>query len=172
MKIGRPQPGDYAPFYQPYLDASAAVDDARDLLMRQDGILAAMTRWPEAKGAHRYADGKWTVAQVIGHMADTERVFAYRLMRIARGDTTPLPGFDQNAYQLHAGFEARTLNGLVDELTVVRRATLTFIATLDAAALDREGVASNTRVTARALVWLIAGHFQHHTGILRDRYGM
>lgn len=172
MKIGRPQPGDYAPFYQPYLDASASVEDARDLLMRQDGLLAAMTRWPEPKAAHRYAEGKWSVGQVIGHMADTERVFAYRLLRIARGDTTPLSGFDEKAYQRFAGFESRTLASLVDELTAVRRATMAFVTTLDAAALEREGTASGLRVTAKALVWLVAGHFQHHFGILRERYGM
>jgi uncharacterized damage-inducible protein DinB len=172
MKIGRPQPGDYAPFYQPYLDASASVDDVRELFIRQDGLLAAMTRWPEPKAGHRYAEGKWTVGQVIGHLADTERVFAYRLMRIARGDTTPLPGFDENAYQRHAGFEGRTLASLVEELTAVRRATMAFVPTLDAASLEREGIASDKRVTAKALAWLIAGHFQHHFGILRERYGM
>jgi uncharacterized damage-inducible protein DinB len=171
MKIGRPQPGDYAPFYQPYLDASA-VDDVRELFIRQDGMLAAMSRWPEPKASHRYAEGKWSVGQVIGHMADTERVFAYRLMRIARGDATPLAGFDENAYQRHAGFEARTLASLVEELTAVRRATMAFVPTLDAASLEREGIASDKRVTAKALVWLIAGHFQHHCGVLRERYGM
>jgi uncharacterized damage-inducible protein DinB len=172
MKIGRPQPGDYAPFYQPYLDASATVDDVRELFIRQDGLLAAMSRWPEPKASHRYAEGKWTVGQVIGHMADVERVFAYRLMRIARSDTTPLPGFDENAYQQYAGFETRTLASLVEELTAVRRATMAFVPTLDAAALEREGIASDKRVTAKALAWLIAGHFQHHHGILRERYGM
>lgn len=172
MKIGRPLPDDYAPFYQPYLDASASYDDARDLLMRQDGLLAAMTRWPEPKAAHRYAEGKWSVGQVIGHMADTERVFAYRLLRIARGDATPLPGFDQDTWQVNAGFEARTLSGLVEELTLVRRASMALVTSLDAVALEREGVASSTRVTAKALCWLVAGHFQHHHGLLRERYGM
>jgi uncharacterized damage-inducible protein DinB len=172
MKIGRPQPGDYAPFYQPYLDASATAEDVSELFIRQDGLLAAMNRWPEPKAAHRYAEGKWSVGQVLGHMADVERVFAYRLLRIARGDTTPLTGFDENAYQRYAGFEGRTLASLVEELTAVRRATMAFVATLDAASLDREGIASDKRVTAKALVWLIAGHFQHHHGILRERYGM
>jgi uncharacterized damage-inducible protein DinB len=108
MTIGRPQPGDYAPFYQPYLDATAPIDDAHELLARQSDVLAYMATWPEDKAAHRYAEGKWSVVQVVGHMADTERVFAYRLLRIARNDSTPLSGFDENAWQLEAGFESRT----------------------------------------------------------------
>jgi len=172
MTIGRPQPGDYAPFYQPYLDATAPIDDAHELLARQSDVLAYMGTWSEEKAAHRYAADKWTVAQVVGHMADTERVFAYRLLRIARGDTTPLAGFDENAWQLEAGFESRTLASVVAELKAVRQASLALIRSLDAAAIEREGVASGKRVTARALVWLVAGHFAHHASILRDRYGV
>ena len=172
MTIGRPQPGDYAPFYQPYLDATAPIDDAHDLLARQSDVLAYMTTWPEEKAAQRYADGKWSVTQVVGHMADTERVFAYRLLRIARADTTPLAGFDENAWQLAAGFESRTLASVVAELKAVRFASLALIRSLDEAALDREALANGKRVTARALVWLVAGHFAHHAGILRDRYGV
>lgn len=172
MTIGRPQPGDYAPFYQPYLDATAPIDDAHDLLARQSDVLAYMATWPEDKAAHRYAEGKWSVAQVVGHMADTERVFAYRLLRIARADSTPLSGFDENAWQLEAGFESRTLASVVAELRAVRMASLALIRSLDEAAIDREGLANGKRVTARALVWLVAGHFAHHAGILRDRYGV
>ena len=172
MTIGRPLPGDYAPFYQPYLDASQPVDDALELLARQDDVLAFMATWGEEKTGHRYADGKWSVGQVVGHMADTERVFAYRLLRVARADSTPLSGFDENAWQVEAGFESRTLASLVAELTAVRGASMALIRSLDLAALDREGTANGKRVTARALVWLIAGHFAHHTAILRDRYGV
>jgi uncharacterized damage-inducible protein DinB len=161
MTIGRPQPGDYAPFYQPYLDATAPIDDAHELLARQSDVLAYMATWPEDKVAHCYAEGKWSVVQVVGHMADTERVFAYRLLRIARADSTPL-----------SGFESRTLSSVVAELRAVRMASLALIRSLDAAAIDREGVANGKRVTARALVWLVAGHFAHHAGILRDRYGV
>ncbi|MBP7777339.1 MAG: DinB family protein [Acidobacteria bacterium] len=170
MKIARPKPGDYAPFYQPYLDASS-VDDAHELLAPQSDVLAYMATWPETKAGHRYAEGKWTVGQVVGHMADSERVFAYRLLRIARADATPLSGFDENAWQIKAGFEARPLASLVAELAAVRQASLALIRSLDKAALDRAGSANNQRVTARALVWLVGGHFAHHIGILRDRYG-
>jgi uncharacterized damage-inducible protein DinB len=172
MTIGKPVPGDYAPYYQKYLDASASVENALDLLHRQNDNLIAMASWPEAKAGHRYAEGKWTVGQVLGHMADTERIFAYRLLRIARGDTTPLPGFDENAYQGPAGYDRRPLASIVAELSAVRAASLALVTSLDATALDRAGTASDQRVTARALVWLIAGHFAHHAGILRERYGI
>ena len=172
MTIARPAPGDYAPFYQKYLDASASVDDVLDLLAQQSDVLAFMATWPEDKAGHRYAAGKWTVTQVIGHMADTERIFAYRLLRIARGDTTPLPGFDENAFQEQAGYDRRTVASVVAELRAVRLGSLALIRSLDASALDREGTASNTRVTARALAWLVAGHFAHHTAILKERYGL
>lgn len=170
--ITAPQPGDYATFYQKYIDAAASVSDVHDLLAQQADVLAYMGTWPEDQAGHRYAEGKWTVTEVVGHMADTERVFAYRLLRIARGDTTPLPGFDENAYQLHAGFAARSLASVVSELRVVRQASLALIKTLDATALDREGTASGQRVTARALAWIIAGHVAHHTAILKERYGL
>ncbi len=172
MTIAQPKSGDYAPYYQKYLDAASTVDDALDLLGQQSDVLAFMRTWPEDRAGHRYAEGKWTVTQVIGHMSDTERVFAYRLLRIARGDATPLAGFDENAYQLEAGFEGRTVASVVAELRAVRQASLTLIRSLDAAALDRAGTASDQRVTARALAWLIAGHFAHHTAILKERYGL
>ena len=172
MTIAQPKPGDYAPYYQKYLDAASTVDDALDLLGQQSDVLAFMRTWPEDRAGHRYAEGKWTVTQVIGHMSDTERVFAYRLLRIARGDATPLAGFDENAFQLEAGFEGRTVASVVAELRTVRQASLTLIRSLDAAALDRAGTASDQRVTARALAWLIAGHFAHHTAILKERYGL
>jgi uncharacterized damage-inducible protein DinB len=172
MTITRPEPGDYAPFYQPYLDATQPLTDAREVLTPQSDVLAYMATWPEAKASHRYAEGKWTVGQVVGHMADTERVFAYRLLRIARNDVTPLAGFDENAWQLQAGFDSRPLAGVVAELKAVRQASIALIRTLDEAALNRAGSANDKRVTARALVWLIAGHFAHHAGILRDRYGV
>lgn len=172
MTIGRPLPGDYAPFYQPYLDATQPVDDALAVLASQDAVLAAMRGWSEDKAAHRYAEGKWTVGQVVGHMADTERVFAYRLLRIARADETPLAGFDENAWQLEAGFTARPLASLVEELTAVRGASKALVRSLQPGVLDHEALANGKRVTARALAWLIGGHFAHHVGVLTNRYGM
>jgi uncharacterized damage-inducible protein DinB len=172
MTIGRPQPGDYPAHFQKYIDAASSVDNAIDLLATQNDVLAFMATWPEHQAGHRYAEGKWTVGQVLGHMADTERVFSYRLLRIARGDATPLAGFDENGYQLHAAFESRRLASLVVELDAVRQASLALITSLDEPALARAGTASDAHVTARALVWLIAGHFAHHMAILKERYAV
>jgi hypothetical protein len=173
MTIGKPQPGDYAPPFQTYVDDAAAKgDDALAVLEGQQAMLDAMASWPESKAGHRYADGKWTVREAVGHIADAERIFTYRLLRIARGDATPLPGFDENAYQRVAGFEQRPLGSVVAELRAVRQATLPLIRSLDVAALEREGTASDKRATVRGLVWVTAGHFQHHADILAQRYGM
>lgn len=173
MTIAKPQPGDYAPPFQAYVDDAAAQgDDVLAILDGQQVLLDKMASWPEAKAGHRYADGKWTVREVVGHMADAERIFTYRLLRIARGDATPLPGFDENAYQLVAGFEDRTLADVVAELRAIRQSTLPLIRSLDAAALERAGTASNKRATVRGMAWVTAGHFQHHADILRDRYAM
>lgn len=172
MTIGRPLQGDYAPFYQTYLDATHPADDALAVLASQDLMLSGMREWGEEKSGHRYAEGKWSVAEVVGHMADTERVFAYRLLRIARADETPLAGFDENAWQLQSGFASRSLGSLIEELTAVRGASRVLVRSLDAAALDRGALANGKRVTARALAWLIPGHFAHHARILRERYGM
>ena len=107
MSIAKPQSGDHAPAFQTYLNDVGSFADALDIYHAQEAILAAMVGWPEAKAGYRYADGKWSVREVVGHMADTERIMAYRLLRIARGDGTPLAGFDENAYQLTSGFESR-----------------------------------------------------------------
>ena len=170
--IAKPLPGDYAPAFQNYLNDAATWSNALDAYDAQDAVLTAMAGWPEAKASHRYAEGKWSVREVVGHMADTERIMTYRLLRIARGDETPLAGFDENAYQLKSGFDSRPLASVVAELRAVRNATLALVRSLDAAALDRAGTANNHRTTARALAWIAAGHFQHHADILRTRYGM
>ncbi len=173
MTISKPLSGDYALPFQAYVDDAAAQgDDALAILEKQESLLASMASWPEAKAGYRYADGKWTVREVVGHVADAERIFAYRLLRIARGDATPLPGFDENAYQLTSGFESRPLASVVAELRAVRNATLPLVKSLDEAALERAGTASNKRTTVRALAWVLAGHFQHHANILKERYGM
>jgi hypothetical protein len=172
MTIALPPKDDYAPPFQRYLDDVARWANALDAYEAQDATLDAMAAWPEARGGHRYADGKWSVREVVGHMADFERIGAYRLLRIARGDATPLAGFDENAYQERAGFDVRALADVVGELRAVRQATQPLVRSLDDAALDRIGTANDHRTSARALVWVIAGHFQHHADILQDRYGM
>jgi len=170
--IAKPQAGDHAPAFQAYLNDVASFSNALDAYDAQEATLTAMAGWPEAKAGYRYAEGKWSVREVVGHMADTERIMTYRLLRFARGDETPLAGFDENAYQLKSGFESRPLASVVTELRAVRNATLALVRSLDAAALDHAGIANNHRTTTRAMAWIAAGHFQHHADILKQRYGM
>lgn len=118
----------------------------------------------------RYASGKWSAKEVLGHIADTERVMAYRALRIARGDATPMPGFEQDDYVATAAFDTRPLPDLLGELEAVRAATVALFRGLPADSFDRRGTASGVSFSARALAWIIAGHELHHRRILQERY--
>jgi uncharacterized damage-inducible protein DinB len=166
---------EYAPFYAGYVararEATAgAVDAVAHLAAQGERTAALLAGVPEARAGFRYAPGKWSVREVVGHLADTERIMAYRVLRIGRGDATPLPGFDQDAYMATSGFDARTLADLAEELAAVRQATVALLAHLDSAALARRGTASDKPVSVRALVGIIAGHELHHLAILKERY--
>lgn len=159
-----------APFYARYLERVPEGDIVRLLdeqIVETLGLLASL---PEERGGHRYAAGKWSIREVVGHMCDAERVMAYRAMRFARGDTTELPGFDENTYVANARFDARTLASLCDELEAVRWATVALFDSLNDEELMRGGVANGSPVTVRALAWIIAGHERHHVELLRTRY--
>jgi len=167
-----PAPGadEYAPYYAGYV-ARMANDDVIEALVRQiDETATALSRVKPADEGYRYAAGKWTVREVVGHLADTERIMSYRLLCIARGDQTPLPSFDENAYAAVAGADSRRLSDLVAEFRTVRAATLSLIRGLDAEALGRRGIASGRPVSARALVYIIGGHERHHMAVLGERY--
>ena len=169
-----PAEREYRPFYAGYVQAAVAeaAGDPLAMLERQAGELRdGFLAFGEARGGHRYAPGKWSVKEVAGHIADAERVFAYRALRAARADETPLAGFDENAWVASAGFDRRPLAELVDDLLAVRAATLRLYASFDAAAFDRRVLANGNPVTVRALVYITAGHAAHHLRILRERYG-
>jgi hypothetical protein len=170
LVIPRPQPGDYAPYSAAYIGAVPDGDVVRMLEEQSEDVLGLVRAFGEAGGAVRYAPGKWSVKEVVGHVADAERVFAYRALRFARADATPLPGFDEDAYVAAAGFDRRALSDLAEEFAAVRAATVRLFAGLDAAALERSGTASGFRVTVGALAWVIAGHERHHARLLRERY--
>ena len=168
--ISRPGADEYAPYYERYISRVPS-GDLRGTLRAQLGTTLALMRGiPESKGDHRYASDKWTIKEVIGHIIDTERIMAYRALRIGRGDMTPLPGFDQDPYVANGNFGQRTLANLAEELEVVRRSTLILYQHLGEDALGRRGTASENPVTPRALAYIIAGHELHHVEILRTRY--
>jgi uncharacterized damage-inducible protein DinB len=134
--------------------------------------VAALRALTPAQAGSRYAPGKWSVAEVLGHVIDAERIFAYRALRIGRGDETPLPGFDQDRYAPAGAFDRRAPAEIVEEFESVRRATLTLLRGLPEAAWRRRGTASDQPVTVRALAYILAGHELHHLGVLRSKYGL
>ena len=171
MTINRPDASEFAPFYAGYIGKVPDSGPVK-LLEEQIGQLEKLKPMPEDKANHAYADGKWSVKEVIGHLADGERVFSYRLTRIARGDQTPLPGFEENDWAKAAPHRRRPMADVVNELLAVRRSTLALVGSLDETSIANRGVANNNPVTARAICWIIAGHTKHHLDILSERYGV
>ena len=171
MTINRPEPSEFASFYAGYIGKVPDSGPAA-VMQEQIGELEKLRALPEDQANHAYAAGKWTVKELIGHVADAERVFSYRLTRIARGDQTPLAGFDENAWAKTAPHGHRRIAAVVDEMIAIRRATLALIDSLDEQTIGNVGVANNNPVSARAICWIMAGHTRHHLGILRDKYGV
>jgi len=168
--IPRPAADEHAPYYGTYIVKVPDGDLCRILTDQLAETLALIRSIPEARGTHRYAPGKWSIKEVIGHVCDSERIFSYRALRIARGDATPLPGFEQDDYVPAGGFDRRTLADLSEELAAVRQATLHLLRHLDPAALARRGTASGNPITPRALAYVIAGHERHHVEVLKAKY--
>ena len=166
----RPAPTEHAPYYGKYIALVTENDAIAALQSQLADALPLLRGVPESKGDHRYAPGKWTIKEVLGHLIDAERVFAYRALRFARHDETPLPGFDENIYVPAGNFGARSLAELIEEFEVVRKASLLLFRPLDAAAWNRAGVASDNLMSVRALAFVIAGHGRHHVELLKTRY--
>lgn len=171
-RIPPPEADEYAPHHAGYV-ALVRERDPAAVLKRQVPVLrsvcAGMT---EPEGLHRYAPAKWTIKEVLGHLCDTERVLSYRLFRVARGDATPLSGYDRSAYVAAAEFNHRPVSSLLGELDSVRAATLWIVKTAPAEAWTRRGEADGVALSARALVFILAGHVEHHFELLRSRYGL
>lgn len=168
--MSRPDPSEYNAYYGRYISLvpdGPIVEQLGTQIAETLGVLRAL---PESRGEHRYEPGKWSIKELVGHLADGERVFSYRALRIGRGDETPLPGFEQDDYVRNGGFGARKLGHLIDELETVRRATVLLFEGLDEAAMTRRGTASEFPVSVRALAYIIAGHERHHLKVLRERY--
>jgi uncharacterized damage-inducible protein DinB len=169
-RIARPPEGEYLPYYGRYIGLVPDGDIVEALRTQIGETLSLLRGIDDARALYRYAPGKWSIKEVVGHMADVERVMAYRALRVARDDETPLPGFDENAYVPAAKFDARSLASLAHELAAVRAATIAFFETLDPSAATRRGTANDATITARALAYIIAGHERHHVKLLRERY--
>jgi uncharacterized damage-inducible protein DinB len=168
--MSRPQPDEYAGYFSRYVDRVPEGDIAS--ILEQQGRETQELLSRAGDGTQRYADEKWSVKQVVGHMTDAERVFAYRLLAIARGEQQSLPGFDENTYVDNGGFDDQPLSSLAEAFAVQRKATLTLLRQLNDEALARRGVANDNAISARALAYVMAGHEHHHVSILRERYGL
>lgn len=170
MKISKPTAAEYASFYETYVSLVTGDDVIETLRGQLRETSALIGDIPEERGSFRYAAGKWSVKELIGHVIDGERVFGYRALRFARGDQTPLPGFDQDVFMAHSAFGEYSIAELAREYEQVRGGHLSMFEHFAAEAWSRTGVASENPVSVRALAYVMAGHEQHHMNILRDRY--
>jgi DinB superfamily len=168
----RPATSDYAPAHAGYV----ALVEEDDILSAMEQQSSAMQKFlasiDEPRASHRYAEGKWSVKEVIGHIADAERVIAYRALAIARGEQQSLPGFDENAYVANANFDDWKLGDLAEHYALVRRANIVFFKNLRAEAWERRGTANQAPVSVNGLAYVIVGHERHHLQVLRERYAM
>ena len=170
LTIARPEPGEFAPYYDRYISLVSGSDILATLDSQRRQMLLLLSGRDESDGDFRYASDKWSVKEVLGHVCDTERIFAYRALRISRADTTPIEGFEQDDYVRYGPFASRPLADLVDDYIAVRRATLTLFRNLDEQAWTRRGITNKNEVSVRAIAYLTAGHELHHRRILEEKY--
>ena len=166
----RPEATEYAEFYAGYVSKVPGTDAVSVLESQRLQMVQLFAGRSERDGSFRYAPGKWTVKEVLGHVTDAERIFTYRALRIARGDQTPLPSFEQDDYVKNGGFAGRTLAGLAEEFALVRAASIALFRSFPEEAWSRRGIASQKEVTVRGLAFITAGHQIHHRLILEERY--
>ena len=168
--IAKPQPGMFKPFSAAYI---GLVDDniSIDALPSEfDDMKSFLLSIPEEKWSYRYAEGKWTLKEMLAHMIDTERIFSYRALRMARNDSMPLPGFEQDDYVPFSNAESRSYQGLIEEFEAVRRSTYLLFRSFDDSVWDRYTLAGNHPVSVRTMLYLVIGHAKHHVKIIREKY--
>jgi len=170
--IERPQPDEYAPFYAGYVAAVPPGDVLARLAAQPEELARLATAAGAERERFRYAPGKWSVREIFGHLVDAERVFGYRAFRIGRGDATPLAGFDQEPYVAGGGYDEVPLADSAAELARARASNLDAVRRALPAALGFRGVASGAPVSFRALLFILAGHVEHHRRVLAERYGL
>jgi uncharacterized damage-inducible protein DinB len=168
---GVPQPGEYSPALAGYIGkAKPFADPIQKLNEQLAEVLSLLRPIDQVKQHHRYAPGKWSVKEVLGHLIDAERIFAYRVLRVGRTDQTPLPSFDENVYAAASEAERQDWNEMLEEFEHVRKASILLLRHLPEAAWTRTGTASGAPISVRALAYIMIGHVAHHLDILRERY--
>jgi len=166
----RPAKGDYGEYYQKYVDLVKGDDIFRILVEQNMDSQNVLNSFSESKGNYKYAEGKWSVKEVIGHMMDVERIFAYRALCIARGETNLLPGMDQDMYVSNGNFNKRQLFDLNYEYRLLRESNILLFGGFDKSVLQNKGTASGYEVTVLALMFMTVGHEKHHLNVLMERY--
>jgi len=168
--IPRPTPAEYAPYYESYI-GKVPPGDIIDLLSSGvEETVRLLRDLSDHQAVFRYAKGKWSIKEIVGHLSDTERVYTYRALRFARNDPTVLPGFDQDKFVEEAAFDARPLADILNEFRAVRAASIAFFRRTLPATLLRRGTASGFEFTVRAIPYILAGHEIHHMGVIKERY--
>jgi len=168
--MARPAPQDAAEFYHGYINMATGNSVAEVIANHVDEIKNFYSNLPEGKADYAYAEGKWTIKELLQHVIDAERIFAYRALRIARKDVTPLASFDENAYAQNANTKSRTLQSLKDEFNAVRNASDLMLRSFNEDQLNAKGTASNKSITVNAIAFMIYGHLLHHKKIIEERY--
>jgi len=161
---------EYASFYAPYINALGEVNLIEELEISLHDFIRFVQNIPMDKFDYRYAEGKWNIKEIIQHVIDTERIFAYRALRISRNDETPLPGFDENYYIVNTEATNRSIQDLLTEFSAVRHSNLFLFKSLSEQQLKRFGFASNAAVSVRAIGFIMIGHQKHHQKIFQERY--
>jgi hypothetical protein len=166
----RPNPGDYSDYYNGYVNLVQGDDIIKSLYEQNKKTQDILNSFSEHKGNYRYTDGKWTVKEVVGHLIDTERVFAYRSLCIARGEKKSLPGFEQDDYVKEGNFNRRELFDLNYEFRLLRESNLLLFKSFTPEMLRRKGFANESSISVLAILFIIAGHELHHMNVLQEKY--
>jgi hypothetical protein len=166
----KPETSEYDPYYEKYISLVTEPDLVKVLEYQPAELVYLLGPLEEGKGRHAYAEGKWTIKEVISHLIDGERIFAYRVLRISRGDETPIEGFEQDGYIENSHANERSFDDLLEEFVLLRKANVRLLKNLRDDGWTRIGTASENRISVRALGFIMAGHVRHHIGLLKGQY--
>jgi uncharacterized damage-inducible protein DinB len=172
VTVPKPIPGQYQSYFEHYLSLVGNNNALQVLVDRATEAAQMLKAIPEDKHEYAYAEGKWTIKQVLGHVADSERIFGYRALCIARGEKASLPGFDENEFEAKANHNSRSLNNIVDEWLHIRQSNIILFSTFNDDDFNSVGMANGSPCSVAAIIYAIAGHELHHANILKERYGI
>jgi uncharacterized damage-inducible protein DinB len=166
----KPDPSSHSPYFGTYIDLVVEANLAKALDFSKANVTNFWSTISEDQSNYRYAEGKWSIKELLQHIIDTERIFSYRALAFARGEKTPLPGYDENQYTDNCLADSRSFKEMVDEIAMVRKSTISLFKSFDESVLDILGKASDSNLSARAAGFIIVGHEIHHMNVVKERY--